>query len=32
MIDKQIFKTLTIKQKMWAVVGDILYRIGYLKD
>lgn len=31
-IDPVIWKTLTVKQKFWAVVGKILYKVGYLKD
>ncbi len=31
-IDPAIWRTLTAKQKFWAVIGKILYKIGYLKD
>lgn len=31
-IDPTIWRTLTVKQKFWAVIGKILYKIGYLKD
>ncbi len=31
-IDPTIWKTLTVKQKFWGVVGKILYKIRYLKD
>ncbi len=31
-INPVIWKTLTVKQKFWAVVGRILYSVGYLKD
>lgn len=27
-----IWRTLTVKQKFWAVIGKILYKVGYLKD
>lgn len=27
-----IWRTLTVEQKFWAVIGKILYKIGYLKD
>lgn len=31
-IDPVIWRTLTVKQKFWAVIGKILYKVGYLKD
>lgn len=31
-IDPDIWKTLSLKQKFWALVGKFLYDIGYLKD
>lgn len=31
-IDSTIWRTLTVKQKFWAVIGKILYKVGYLKD
>lgn len=27
-----IWRTLKVKQKFWAVIGKILYKVGYLKD
>lgn len=31
-IDKNIWKGLTVRQKFMAIVGVILYKVGYLKD